>query len=72
VDEYRAAVEAGDSGGKALASIGRLEPILERFAANLASDEEAAEEIEDGKDTEESDADAETTQASMEIDPAGN
>ena len=26
VDEYRAAVEAGDSGGKALASIGRLQP----------------------------------------------
>ena len=70
VGEYRAAVEAGDSGGKALASIGRLEPILERFAANLASDEEAAEVIERGDDEET--ADAGTTQASMEIDPAGN
>jgi len=60
VDEYRAAVEAGDSGGKALASIGRLEPLVETIAADPGNDDGTGE------------GDAETTQASMEIDSAGN
>lgn len=53
LDEYRAAVEAGDSGGKALASIGRLEPLIETIATGPGNE-------------------GATTQASMEIDPAGN
>lgn len=70
VDEYRAAVEAGDSGGKALASIGRLEPLVETIATGPANDvttADAGEEIDDQESS-----DTETTQASMEIDPAGN
>ncbi len=70
VGEYRAAIEAGDSGGKALASIGRLEPLAERLAANPASDEVMADASEGSNDGET--AEAATTQASLETDPAGN
>jgi tetratricopeptide (TPR) repeat protein len=61
LEEYRAAVEAGDSGGKALASIGRLEPLLGRPADGSGAGEARGEE---GPDA--------TAQASAEIDPDGN
>jgi tetratricopeptide (TPR) repeat protein len=73
VGEYRAAVEAGDSGGKALASIARLEPLVERLAANPASpaSDDAMAEVNEGSTAEET-AEAAKTQASLETDPAGN
>ena len=71
VVEYRAAVEAGDSGGKALASIGRLEPVVEHLAAAGPANDEATADASESS-TDEENVDTETTQASMEIDPAGN
>jgi tetratricopeptide (TPR) repeat protein len=70
MDEYRAAVAAGDPGGKALASLGRLQPLVETIAAGTAADGPAggagvSSEHEEG-------GDPESSQASLEIEPAGN
>ncbi len=64
--EYRAAVEAGDSEGKALASVARLEPLVERIIAErgpVQIDSPEGDTISDGQPLT-----PETQQASMEID----